>query len=247
MKIMSSHNFHDAASLEYSYCWAQPSYYQFPFLPFKQAVALIEDELYREVSAIVSGYIDLRKYNSILDIGCGDGCCTSTFIEELNLKRFSYLGIDINSSALKLCNRKLGELGSSNFLCVDINTFSLQKEWDVILAFNSVYGISFNTLGSLISRLKPGGIFVILVNSNWGIFSKLASVNGREVICDSHIKWFLERNGYAYDLYYVKRELSGLSDNEYASVVKYLSGKDCSWDLEPRAEVEAVFIVRGLS
>lgn len=245
MKAMISHDFHDEASLEYSYCWAKPSYYQFPFLPFKQAVALIEDELYREVSTIVSGYIDVCKEYSILDIGCGDGYCTSIFIKELNLQRFTYLGIDVNSSALYLCNKKLGKLWPSDFLCVDINTFPLKREWNMIIAFNSVYGISFNTLSYLISRLRPNGILALIVNSHLGIFSKIASANRRRVICDSHVKWFLESNGYAYDLYYIKRELCQLSDNEYASVIKYLSGKDGCYGLGPRTVVEAVFIVKS--
>lgn len=243
MKAMNEYSFHDEASLEYSSCWSHAHYYDFPFLPFKTAVARLEAKLFTQATVFMSRYIDPLKHKSILDIGCGDGRSTSIFVKELCLLNCKYLGIDINSAALSQCKCNLAEVALPAFTCADINKFEIPNKWDIIIMFNSIYGVKFDTLRYIISCLSQHGFLILLVNSHLGAFNAISTQSGNSTICDRHVRLFLEDNGYSYDTYSLGGELSYLSNQEYADIYGYLAEMNLPLDPSMGDEVETLFII----
>ncbi|MBR1610778.1 MAG: class I SAM-dependent methyltransferase [Methanobrevibacter sp.] len=147
-------------------------------------------------------HLDIKEDDIILDVGCGGG---------INLKRMAQkakkvYGVDYSLESVKLSrevnedNIKKGKVevleGNVQSLPFDDNTF------DIVTAFETVYfwpDIK-NSFGEVKRVLKPGGIFLIGMESNgsdnfimrfWSRFIDM------KIYSDSEIKEFLDFNDFS--------------------------------------------------
>ena len=154
-------------------------------------------------------HLDIKEDDIILDVGCGGG---------INLKRMAQkakkvYGIDYSIESVKLSrevnedNIKKGKVevleGNVQSLPFDDNTF------DIVTAFETVYfwpDIK-NSFGEVKRVLKPGGIFLIGMESNgsdnfimrfWSRFIDM------KVYSDSEIKEFLDYNDFSNITIYLR-------------------------------------------
>ena len=169
-------------------------------------------------------HLDIKEDDIILDVGCGGG---------INLKRMAQkakkvYGIDYSIESVKLSrevnedNIKKGKVevleGNVQSLPFDDNTF------DIVTAFETVYfwpDIK-NSFGEVKRVLKPGGIFLIGMESNgsdnfimrfWSRFIDM------KVYSDSEIKEFLDYNDFSNITIYlrdgkIKQEIIKTDGNE---------------------------------
>ncbi|MBQ9160079.1 MAG: class I SAM-dependent methyltransferase [Methanobrevibacter sp.] len=154
-------------------------------------------------------HLDIKEDDIILDVGCGGG---------INLKRMAQkakkvYGVDYSLESVKLSrevnedNIKKGKVevleGNVQSLPFDDNTF------DIVTAFETVYfwpDIK-NSFGEVKRVLKPGGIFLIGMESNgsdnfimrfWSRFIDM------KVYSDSEIKEFLDFNDFSKITIYLR-------------------------------------------
>ena len=83
---------------------------------------------HRHLRRIIKDMIRPLKFNSVLDVGCGQG----SFLTELKLN-FPHIvpnGIDISSSALALARQRLPD---GNFSALDISEKSLDEKYDLVV------------------------------------------------------------------------------------------------------------------
>ena len=114
-----------------------------------------------------------NKINSILDIGCGTG-----FIYEWikkNYIKYTYLGIDIDKTAIKYAQKKYGD---KNFKC--LNFFSIKKKSDLILLFQLFY--QFKNYKKVISKLYK-------LSNNYIAFDGRVKFNGSTIL-DKEFSYF---------------------------------------------------------
>lgn len=104
-----------------------------------------------------------RTYNSIYEIGCGTG-----ILSELLLKKngeTAFLGIDVATEMVKLCQQKWPEQPNSIFKVADGEKFVPEEKYDLIAS--SFCFQWFNARAESIQRLsyflKPGGILATSV------------------------------------------------------------------------------------
>ena len=154
-------------------------------------------------------HLDIKEDDIILDVGCGGG---------INLKRMAQkakkvYGIDYSIESVKLSrevnedNIKKGKVevleGNVQSLPFDDNTF------DIVTAFETVYFWQDikNSFGEVKRVLKPGGIFLIGMESNgsdnfimrfWSRFIDM------KVYSDSEIKEFLDYNDFSNITIYLR-------------------------------------------
>ncbi|MGL4949822.1 MAG: class I SAM-dependent DNA methyltransferase [Anaeroplasmataceae bacterium] len=84
----------------------------------------------------------VKNTSNILDLGCGTG----TFIELMSMYGYSVDGLDISSSMLDICNRKLSiNHISSTLYEMDMTNFVLDKKYDC----TTLYFDSLNHLSSI--------------------------------------------------------------------------------------------------
>ena len=154
-------------------------------------------------------HLDIKEDDIILDVGCGGG---------INLKRMAQkakkvYGVDYSLESVNLSrevnedNIKKGKVevmeGNVQSLPFDDNTF------DIVTAFETVYfwpDIK-NSFGEVKRVLKPGGIFLIGMESNgsdnfimkfWSRFIDMKVYNDRE------IKEFLDYNDFSKITIYLR-------------------------------------------
>ena len=120
-------------------------------------------------------YPYLEKYSkngSILDLGCGPG---NTANELLESSYKAYVGVDISEAALAKATRRTEENGRVNknrFVCGDFVSYVPLEEFDVILFRESMYHVPHGkvkqTFDHYSTYLKPGGVFIVRMNTSDG-------------------------------------------------------------------------------
>jgi SAM-dependent methyltransferase len=118
------------------------------------------------VSSLVA-FCKLKKGNSVLDVGCGQGFFSYLFYQN-GLKVH---GIDTSQTGIDTAQRLYGHWGII-FAVADLETATFPEQFDCIFVRScSLY----NTPGfpdekevtnKLLKHLKPGGIFIFAYNSN---------------------------------------------------------------------------------
>jgi len=110
--------------------------------------------------------IDLIEFNSLLDIGCGDG----RFLHEINKKSSNknLLGIDYSEKAIRLANAMNERI---KFVCANIldDTPCTDEKFDVITLIETLEHIPLNVIKIFIKKvsfyLKNTGLLIITVPS----------------------------------------------------------------------------------
>lgn len=161
----------------------------------------------------------------VIDLGCGDGMISRIFINNLMLPVESYLGVDLNKKNLESYSSvEFKTLNAKNKIVVrdDVNNIQLQ-EANIFLSFNSIYGIFPKTIKKAFKILPRKGIFLALVNSPKGIFSKLSDLGSCPLITsDSIIKIFDTIEGATIKTLDLSYEFPSVSKKEELDWTQYL-------------------------
>jgi FolB domain-containing protein len=166
------------------------------FIEFKQKIFESDKELLEEVSNKLASFVSAKNQISILDVGCGDGSISTLLYEEFNklAKVTNYYGIDISPTLINKFHQSLddsnlftlGVGGASNLETLQISNF------DLILAFNSWYGLTFDLVEKYISQMKQNSKLVVVLNSPNNIFSILTKITGESIMDSSKFQKYLE-------------------------------------------------------
>lgn len=89
------------------------------------------------INRCIADFTKLLKANgSVLDIGCGGGYPIDVYLEE---KGFCVTGIDISDKMIEKANSL--NLPNAEFIQQDLLSFSTEKKYDGIIAFDSLWHI----------------------------------------------------------------------------------------------------------
>jgi SAM-dependent methyltransferase len=119
------------------------------------------------VSSLVA-FCGLKKGDSILDVGCGQGFFSHLFGQH----RMRVCGVDISKTGIRNAENLYGRLGIS-FTVADIMTTEFPEKFDCIFIRScSLYNTDDFSLRSdvtenLLRHLKVGGTFIFVYNSNF--------------------------------------------------------------------------------
>lgn len=118
-------------------------------------------------------YPPIEKYlnkGSILDLGCGPG---NTANEIADSAYTTYVGVDISEVALAKARARTerdGRTAKNSFVCSDFLAFQTAQAFDVILFRESMYHVPLNKVRPILThfsnQLKPGGVFVVRMNTS---------------------------------------------------------------------------------
>lgn len=103
----------------------------------------------------------------ILDLGTGAGRLLSYFTDE---SKFEVVAMDKDETALNVCKKNYSAYTNINFLWEEFDENSFQvNQFDVVIAFNSLYHTDRASILNVISRvkqiLKPGGYFLLTLKT----------------------------------------------------------------------------------
>jgi len=124
-----------------------------------------ENALAQEASAraIIDG-LNLRKEESILDIGCGEGTVTRHIAEQVPEGRV--VGIDISEEMISLAKQEQ-QLSNLRFECQGAESFALNETFDRVVSFNALHWVRDHSalLTQVKKVLRPGGTLHFLMVS----------------------------------------------------------------------------------
>lgn len=108
--------------------------------------------------SIITGYYKFfKKGGSILDVGCGSGTL-QRIIKNFNYSY--YFGIDFSAEAIQKAKENQDE--KTIFETADMNVFSTEKKFDVIIFNESIYYVKpTDIMKKYSSYLKKDGIFIV--------------------------------------------------------------------------------------
>jgi SAM-dependent methyltransferase len=119
------------------------------------------------VSSLIS-YCGLKKGDSVLDVGCGQGFFSSLFREH-GLKVH---GIDMSETGIRAATSQYGRLGIT-FSVADIQNMTFPQQFDCIFVRScSLYNadrfpLEMDVTRNLLKHLKSSGTFIFAYNSNF--------------------------------------------------------------------------------
>ncbi|MDQ7031900.1 MAG: class I SAM-dependent methyltransferase [Desulfonauticus sp.] len=152
----------------------QEEQYQFPYhyIPciegnkFSQAIVLSWGYEYLSYIYFVIDIISKLNFNTLLDIGCGDG----KFLYEINkrIPNKKLYGVDLSTRAISFA--KLLNSSEINFICADITDKNvLCEQFDIITLIETLEHIEPSKIDKFLYnikiRLAPNGRFVLTVPS----------------------------------------------------------------------------------
>ena len=101
---------------------------------YKSYLDIMSDSINRSSKGLIPLYA--KKCKRILDVGCGSGILIQT-ISNLNPSAYIH-GIDLNSNALDICNKKFSSNININFTKAKIEDLFLYDEGFDCIIFSSV-------------------------------------------------------------------------------------------------------------
>jgi FolB domain-containing protein len=175
------------------------------FQEFKQKILESDSELLKLVSENLSSFVKQKNEISILDVGCGDGSISTLLYEEFNKhsKVSNYYGIDISAT---LINKFHEVLDDPNLFTLDVggasNLETLQiSNFDLILAFNSWYGLTFDLVEKYLFKMKKDSKLVVVLNAPNNIFSVLTKITGESIMDSTKFQKYLEVKNIQFEKY----------------------------------------------
>lgn len=183
------------------------------FITFKNFTLVAEKEFAHLCSEIIVGPVP-KPTVSILDIGTGNGVVSKYFIEKmLSLTSIaSYIGIDIANHLTELTRTELLEHSHTFSLTLqtaDALTYEPPSKQDIIVAFNSWYGIPFDQIKVFRSHLTEGGVLAILLNSEQNLTIDIADKFKQEesVISSEMLMDWLTKAAIPFSAHFVTSQL----------------------------------------
>ncbi|MGB0452932.1 MAG: class I SAM-dependent DNA methyltransferase [Bacteriovoracaceae bacterium] len=121
--------------------------------------------------------VHLDDRDEILDIGCGPAEPIAKYFIE---KGFKITGIDFSKKMIEIAKSRFP---NENWLVQDMRELDLEKKFKGIIAWDSFFHLNQEdqkkTLSLILSKLKPGGVFLTTVGPDSGEVT--GQVNGEEV------------------------------------------------------------------
>jgi 2-polyprenyl-3-methyl-5-hydroxy-6-metoxy-1,4-benzoquinol methylase len=105
----------------------------------------------------------LRQGIDVLDVGCGSGRALNLMAANFPNSRFT--GYDLSEEAIRLAAAEAQnhELTNITFEQVDLTTFEIPQQYDLITAFDAIHDQARpdNVLAAVAKALKPEGVFLM--------------------------------------------------------------------------------------
>lgn len=116
-------------------------------------------------SIIIGYYYELKRGDSILDVGCGEGIIQEKIGEDNYLR---YIGIDISDNAIKQAMKKNSDI--TRFLTSDALSYETNLTFDVIIFNEILYYFSREKITELLKKydkiLDNDGIIIVSMYLN---------------------------------------------------------------------------------
>lgn len=174
------------------------------FIAFKNFTLKSEEDFATQCAQILAKAVP-QELIKLLDIGVGNGLVTNYFLTELSkYKTIShYLGIELSSDFAEQALKKLEHFKPIlpfEILNADALTFEPEPNIDLIIAFNSWYGIPFERIVDFRRALTSSGVFAVLLNSESNLTIDVTSkFKPEEIVLSSEqlMRW-LDSQGINY-------------------------------------------------
>jgi len=124
----------------------------------------------RSLAETTLDFTDLGRAEKIVELGCGTGAITKHLVTRLPNPQ-SYLGVELDTKMVEFMRNEFPKLRFENGPASDLTKWVEPGSVDVVVSslpwtvFST--GTQLTTLKSIVSALKPGGVFVtyVLVNA----------------------------------------------------------------------------------
>ncbi|MGB8888445.1 MAG: class I SAM-dependent methyltransferase [Candidatus Korobacteraceae bacterium] len=118
------------------------------------------DALQETMAAEVLALIDLKGYERVLDLGCGNGKVTAEIAARV--PEGTVVGIDSSADMIAFASAQFGPTMRPNlrFETCDIRNLRFQQEFDLVVSFNALHWIpeQDEALRSIHSAMKPDAV-----------------------------------------------------------------------------------------
>ena len=195
------------------------------FGEFKRTIKKGEDALISQTVSHVATRLDHSKEMvRVLDLGCGNGELTVSFLAALGVQRFSYTGVDCNAVMLEQHALKNGPRNGPCILVeTDMNAYSPSGSFDLIVSFNSVYSLLAENVTRFANYLYPSGLYILLMNSREGLFARINKSGRFGMVSDEDVEdLFRGTKGYAMESHELCYDFS--STPSILGSLNYLTG-----------------------
>ena len=147
------------------------------FLEFRKASKVEYGGLTAVVLERLERSLPTGKIANILDVGCGDGYITSLLMRDPYISEMTnfYL-LDQSRMAIEEARKRVPRAkGFINKEIIEYLSTTVDKEFDAILALNSLYGIKIDIefVNKLMSKLEPDGVFILALATGRSHFVEL--------------------------------------------------------------------------
>lgn len=188
------------------------------FIAFKKFTLWSEEDFATQCAQILAGAIPQEKIK-LLDIGVGDGLVTNFFLTELSQHKSitDYLGIELSVTFVEQAMKKLQHFKSLWPIEVqnaDALVFQPEQQMDLIVAFNSWYGIPFERIVDFRQALTTNGVLAILLNSESNLTIDVTSkFKPEEIVTSSEqlMRW-LDSHGVNYQSHLITTQFANRND-----------------------------------
>ena len=165
----------------------------------------------------------------MLDVGCGDGEIAASLLTQLRRNVKLYVGVDVNAKALEEAGgRQLGT--RQELICCDANGFQSRCKFDLIISFNSVYGLTWDGLRRVAGHCDKDGVLLIVANSDGSVLSQLSASGPWRMLTAEDVAGALSEMGLRFEDSEVKYPLD--IGSAEGSVTRYLCGKAAAHIIE---------------
>lgn len=180
---------------------------------------------YRNKSKINQCIVEFTRYlkpNSlVLDVGCGSGYPIASYLVDCG---FEVIGIDVSEKMIERSNAL--QLVNSKFLVSDILDFKSEKEFDAIIAFDSLWHIPLSKqsgiYGVISSLLNVGGYLLFTHGKHEG--TVVGEMFNEEFIYSAldkeKVRGLLEENGFEIVSWMEDYEEETTGDRELLVIAK---------------------------
>lgn len=133
----------------------------------QKAVINEKNFTYYYILRILNKYIDFKKHNNILDIGCGSGAI-SLYLANKGINNI--LGIDISKKSIKMCTLSAEKIKLKNtrFEVMDFPNRVPRITFDIVLCLEVIEHLKNDILAldKIYKLLKPGGTLILSTPSS---------------------------------------------------------------------------------
>lgn len=209
----------DEKSRRYASHWSNVGFQKI-FLGFKKFILRAECDFAQQCARIIKKQIKRTKVD-ILEIGAGDGVVSQAFLTELATYKLiqHYTAFDKSKTLVDILRRRRTSFmhysKKPEFFCEEAEHFIPNQMYDLIIAFNSWYGISLKEVQRYAGYLRPRGILCILLNSKQSITLDLTAHFVEKVLTAEDMISWLTKNCIRHKVFSMRS--NAMSKNDFIS------------------------------